>query len=59
MLQGSRLKPVMARAERLFAVFGINGVMPGMQQAKYMVGLMVYIQGNFCVRKYKKKRKKE
>lgn len=32
--------------------------MPGMQQAKYMVVLIVYIQGNFCVRKYIKKKEK-
>lgn len=29
MQQGSRIKPVVARAEGWFAVFGINGVMPG------------------------------
>ncbi|BDO52584.1 hypothetical protein TUM1881_51580 (plasmid) [Escherichia coli] len=29
MQQGSRIKPVVARADGWFAVFGRNGVMPG------------------------------
>lgn len=57
MQQGSRIKPVVARAEGWFAVFGRNGVMPGVPEVKFMGVLTVYVlEGE---REYKKKRKKD
>ena len=56
MQQGSRIKPVVARAEGWFAVFGRNGVMPGVPEVKFMGVLTVYVlEGK---REYKKKEKK-
>lgn len=57
MQQGSRIKPVVARAEGWFAVFGRNGVMPGVPEVKFMGVLSVYVQEG--EREYIKKKEKK